>query len=380
MALQSSYPTLQQIADALEAWAPTATAQSYDNVGLQVGHPDRVVQRALIALELTPAVVEEAQALGAELILTHHPLLFRPLRRLTPDGLVSALALRLAEAGIALYSLHTNADAAPGGVSFALAEHLGLQEIRFLEKLPQALYKLVTFVPASHVEPVREALAEAGAGRIGNYEACAFASKGMGYFRPGDMARPFIGKPGQLESAEEVRLEVEVARWDLPKVLKAMRAAHPYEEVAYDVYPVEQPYTRAGWGAIGKLDPPQSLEAFLRHVATRLGVRSLRYVGDLGARIATVAVCGGAGGDLIAKALAAGADAYVTADLTYHRFFEVLGAEGKPRMALIDAGHYETEVLFETRLQSWLQERFPSVAWHRTQLRTAPVATFVAER
>ncbi len=380
MALQDSYPTLQQITDALEAWAPPATAQSYDNVGLQVGHPDRLVRKGLIALDLTPAVLEEAQALGVELILTHHPLLFRPLRRLTSESFVSALVLRLAEAGIALYSLHTNADVAPGGVSFALAAHLGLQDIRFLEKLPQALYKLVTFVPTSHVEHVREALAEAGAGRIGNYEACAFASKGTGYFRPGDMARPFIGKPGQLESAEEVRLEVEVTRWDLPKVLRAMRAAHPYEEVAYDVYPVEQPYTRAGLGAIGRLDPPQSLEAFLQHVATRLGARSLRYVGDHDRRIATVAVCGGAGGDLIPKALAAGADAYVTADLTYHRFFEVLDAEGKPRMALIDAGHYETEALFEACLQAWLQERFPSVEWHRTQLRTAPVATFVTER
>ncbi|SHK02461.1 Nif3-like dinuclear metal center hexameric protein [Rhodothermus profundi] len=372
------YPTIREIAEALEAWAPPGSAQSYDNVGLQVGDPEQTVQRALLALDLTPPVLEEARAVKADLIITHHPLLFRPLRQLTPGSMVSALALRLAASGIALYSIHTNLDAAPGGVSFALATHLGLQEVQFLAKMEQALYKLVTFVPASHFDQVREALARAGAGRIGNYEACAFAAPGTGYFRPGDMARPFIGEPGKLESAEEFRLEVEVARWDLPRVVAAMRAAHPYEEVAYDVYPVEQPYTRAGLGAIGQLDKPEPLRDFLRRVAERLHAESLRYVGDPEAPVQKVAVCGGAGADLIGRALAAGADAYVTADLSYHRFFEVLDNEGRPRMALIDAGHYETEALTETLLQHWLQQHFPAVEWRRTTVRTSPVRTFIA--
>ncbi|BBM70165.1 Nif3-like dinuclear metal center hexameric protein [Rhodothermus marinus] len=375
--MAETYPTVREIAAALEAWAPPGSAQSYDNVGLQVGDPEQPVRRALLALDLTPAVLGEARTLEAELIITHHPLLFRPLRQLTPDGLVSSLALRLAAAGIALYSIHTNLDAAPGGVSFALAEHLGLKDVQFLAKMEQALYKLVTFVPASHFEQVREALAEAGAGRIGNYEACAFATRGTGYFRPGDMARPFIGEPGKLESAEELRLEVEVARWDLPRVLAAMRDAHPYEEVAYDVYPVEQPYTRAGLGAIGRLEKPELLRDFLQRVAERLQTDSLRYVGDLDASVETVAVCGGAGADLIGRALSAGADAYVTADLTYHRFFEVLDNDGRPRMALIDAGHYETEALTEALLATWLQQRFPTVDWKRTTARTSPVRTFI---
>ncbi len=375
--MTEAYPSVRQIAEALEAWAPPGSAQSYDNVGLQVGDPERPVRRALLALDLMPAVLEEARTLEAELIITHHPLLFRPLRRLTPDSLVSSLALRLAASGIALYSIHTNLDAAPGGVSFVLAAHLGLRDVQFLEKMGQALYKLVTFVPASHFEQVREALAEAGAGRIGHYEACAFATRGTGYFRPGDMARPFIGEPGKLESAEELRLEVEVARWDLPRVLAAMRAAHPYEEVAYDVYPVEQPYTRAGLGAIGRLEKPEPLRDFLQRVAERLQTDSLRYVGDLDASVETVAVCGGAGSDLIGRALSAGADAYVTADLTYHRFFEVLDNDGRPRMALIDAGHYETEALTEALLATWLQQRFPTVDWKRTTVRTSPVRTFI---
>lgn len=374
---EPTFPTVREIAEALEAWAPPGSAQSYDNVGLQVGDPERTVRRALLALDMTPAVFEEARALGAELIITHHPLLFRPLRQLTPGSLVASLALRLAESGIALYSIHTNLDAAPGGVSFALATHLGLRDVQFLQKMEQALYKLVTFVPASHFEQVREALANAGAGRIGNYEACAFATRGTGYFRPGDMARPFIGEPGKLESAEELRLEVEVARWDLPRVLAAMRAAHPYEEVAYDVYPVEQPYTRAGLGAIGRLEKPEPLRDFLQRVSEQLQTDSLRYVGDLEAPVQTVAVCGGAGADLIGRALAAGADVYVTADLTYHRFFEVLDDAGRPRMALVDAGHYETEALTEALLEKWLQQRFPAVNWQCTAERTSPVRTFI---
>jgi dinuclear metal center YbgI/SA1388 family protein len=371
-------PTVREIARALEAWAPPGSAQSYDNVGLQVGDGDRPVRRAVIALDLTPAVVEEARAGEASLVVTHHPLLFRPLRHLTADGLVPALALRLAEAGIALYSIHTNLDAARGGVSFALARQLGLEEVRFLDPAKASLYKLVTFVPPSHFDAVREALARAGAGHIGDYEACAFALEGRGFFRPGEGTTPFVGTAGGgLTSAEELRLEVAVARWSLGGVLRALREAHPYQEVAYDVYPVEQASTRTGLGAVGRLPSPEPLSAFLRRVAGRLQAPSLRYTGDPEAAVETVAVCGGAGGDLIDRALAAGADAYVTADLTYHRFFDVLAPDGRPRMALLDAGHYETEAVTERLLQAWLQERFPAVAWRRTETRTSPVETFV---
>src|SRR5690606_606058 len=235
-------------------------AQSYDNVGLQIGDPARTVERALLALDLTPQVVEEARALGATLIITHHPLLFRPLRAVTTASFVSGLALRLAEAGIALYSIHTNLDAAPGGVSFALAEQLGLQEIRFLDTLDEALYKLVTFVPTTHADALREALARAGAGRIGAYEACAFASEGRGYFRPLEGASSFIGPAGgALETVEEWGRELEGSRWDLKATLAALPAAQPYQSVAYDVYPVQQWTSRAGLGAIGRLEAPVPL-------------------------------------------------------------------------------------------------------------------------
>lgn len=378
--MSSDAPTIQSIADALEAWAPPGSAQSYDNVGLQVGDAQRTVDRGLLALDLTPAVIDEAASIGATLIITHHPLLFRPLRQLTTDTLTSRLALRLAEAGIALYSAHTNLDAAPGGVSFALAEHLGLAEIDFLASLDETLYKLATFVPRDAFDAVRSRLAEAGAGRIGDYDACAFASAGTGFFRPGDATNPHIGTTGgELESVEEVKLEVEVARWDLDRVLDALQSAHPYEEVAYDVYPVQQPNSRAGMGTIGRLPDPMPLRDWLQRVATRLDAASLRYVGDASATIERVAVCGGAGSDLIGTARRAGADAFVTADVKYHEFFGALGRDGAPAMALVDAGHYETEALTEALLRDWLADRFPEVDWRRTATRTSPIDTFVPD-
>ena len=348
-------PTIRQITSALEAWAPPGSAQSYDNVGLQVGDASRSVERALLALDMTPQVLEEAKAQGAELIITHHPLLFKPLKQVTAGSFVSTLALRLAEAGIALYSIHTNLDAAPGGVSFALAERLGLQDVDFLDGFEDTLYKLATFVPNKDFATVREALAEAGAGRIGDYDACAFATDGTGYFRPGEGADPYLGtQDGTVQSAAERKIEVEVARWNLGAVLSALHAAHPYEEVAYDVYPVKQKNTRAGLGAVGQLGAPMPLRDFLQRVSERLDASSLRYVGDPDAPVERVAVCGGAGSDFIGSAQSAGADAYVTADVTYHTFFNVLDASGTPQMALIDPGHYETEALTEALLRDWL--------------------------
>jgi dinuclear metal center YbgI/SA1388 family protein len=374
--------TIRDLAAALEAWAPPGSAQDYDNVGLQVGDARRAVERVLVALDCTPAVVAEAEARDATLILTHHPLLFRPLRSVTASGYVSGLALRLAEAGVALYSIHTNLDAAPGGVSFALAETLGVTDLAFLDRADDTLVKLATFVPEADVDAVRLALADAGAGRIGDYEACAFATEGTGFFRPGDAANPAIGTAGgNLERVREVRLEVEVARWHLGRVVAALKAAHPYEEVAYDVFPVEQPNTRAGLGAVGRLaDGPMPLPRFLARVAERLDAASLRYAGDPEATVERVAVCGGAGSSYARQAMRAGADAYVTADVTYHTFFDVLGADdGRPQMAFIDAGHYETEALTERLLIDHLTARFPQVAFLRTEHRTSPMRTFVRD-
>ena len=373
-------PTIRDVSQPLEAWAPPGSAQDYDNVGLHVGDASREVTSAVVALDCTPQVLEEAKELGAELIITHHPLIFGRLSSVTADGFVSNLALRLAESGVALYCIHTNLDAAPGGVSFALAEQLGLTDVDFLDGYDESLVKLVTFVPNDAFEAVRSAIAEAGAGRIGDYDACAFTTDGTGYFRPGDGTDPHIGQAGgDLQSVSERRLEVQVERWSLRPVLAALKTAHPYEEVAFDVYPVKGKTSQAGLGTIGTLPEPEPMTAFLERVTSSLDAGNLRWAGDPDAVVKRVAVCGGAGSDFVGVARAAGADAYVTSDVKYHEFFNVLNNDGHPDMALIDAGHYETEAVTERILIDYLSERFPDTTFHRTKHRTSPMRTFNAE-
>ncbi len=373
--------TVKDIAAAIEKWAPRQTAQSYDNVGLQIGRPDREVKNVLVALDVTPAVVEEAIDAGADLVVTHHPLLFRPVKSLTPVSFVGGIALRLAEAGIALYAAHTNLDAARGGVSFALAQQLGLTNIDFLAPLEGHVLKLVTFVPVTHAAQVRSALAVAGAGVIGNYDACAFSSTGTGYFRPGKDSQPFIGETtGEIQSAEEVRLEVQLPDWQLEPVVSALLQSHPYEEVAYDVYEVRQPYRDAGLGAIGDLESSLKPQEFLEHTAKVLDVPALRYSGGSGGAIQRVAVCGGSGSDLIARAATCGAQAFVTADVTYHRFFEILDSEGDSSMLLIDAGHYETEKIAEDLVARFLLDAFPDLSVATTKHRTGAMRHHLASK
>ena len=266
-------PTIRRIAEFLEAWAPPSSALEYDNVGLQVGDPDAEVRTALLALDMTPDLLDEAKELGARLIVTHHPLLFRPVRAVTTEAYVPNLIWRLAAENIALYSIHTNLDAASGGVSFALARRLGLEEAAFLQP---------------------------------------------------------------SESGE------------------------------------------TGFGVVGSLAAPVSLQAFLAVVAERLGTPALRYAGDPEAGVRRVAVCGGSGAGLIPEAVARGADAYVTADIKYHDFFDALDPQGRPRLALIDAGHYETEKGAESLLLETLAKRFPRTVWKRTRASTSPVRTFIA--
>ncbi|MDX1439932.1 MAG: Nif3-like dinuclear metal center hexameric protein [Rubricoccaceae bacterium] len=370
-------PTIREIATALEAWAPPASSLEYDNVGLQVGYPDRNVARALVALDLTPAVVDEAIETQADLIITHHPLLFKPPKQLIGTDLIGSMVLRLAEKGIGYYAIHTNLDAAQGGVSFGLADRLGLEDIRFLEPSAGDLFKLVVFVPESHAETVRTAATEEGAGHIGNYKGCSFETPGTGHFQPTEDATPHIGQAGGAsESVDEIRLEMEVMRWDVGHVLEGIRSVHPYEEVAYDVYPMDKPATRFGMGAIGTLSSRQRLDAFLSQVAQTLDASSIRFSGDLVMTVERVAVCGGSGSSLISAARAQKADVFVTADVTYHRFFEAIRPDGSHAMAIVDVGHYESEAHTETMIVDYLSQRFPDVVLQRTTVRTSEMRTF----
>lgn len=322
----------------LESWAPREIAWERDNVGLQIGDYNKRVHKILIALDVNDEVVLEATKKKVDLVITHHPLFFRPLKSITSGDRVSEIALRLIQNDIALYAAHTNLDFTRGGVSFALAEKLGLKNVTFLAHVPDHLRKIAVFVPVEYVDKVTEAMASAGAGIIGNYDHCSFRAEGSGTFRGKEGTKPFLGEVGKFEKVSEVRVEMIAPKWKVSDIIRAMRAAHPYEEVAYDVYLLDNESANYGMGAVGNLPHEMALKKFLQTIKDQLGIPSLRYVGNFQQPIKSVAVCGGSGSDLMDVAIRRNADAFVTADVKYHAFEAARG-----NIALIDAGHFETE-------------------------------------
>lgn len=334
----------------VDALYPQAQAASWDRVGLQVGDPDWEVDRVLVTLDVTGDVVTEAAAEPATAVVAHHPMLLRPLERLTPATAAGRVALAAAGARVGVVAAHTNLDVATdgAGTSDPAAQILGLRDVRPLidEVEPSDRVKLVTFVPHESTSAVLDALAAAGAGIIGDYERCSFQLRGVGTFRPVAGADPFSGEVGRDHAEEEDRLELEVPRSRLRRVVDALWAAHPYEEVAYDLYPTVA--VRAGFGRMGRLDPPQSLAAAAARLRRDLPAPHLRFAGDPARMLHTVAVVGGAGDSLIGAALGVGADCYVTGDLRHHVTLDAL-AMG---LTLIDAGHHATEA---AALPAWTE-------------------------
>jgi len=335
----------------LRELAPEEYAASWDNVGLQVGDEGAEIKGILVALNVDARVVEEAASLGAGLIVSHHPLIFQPLRRVDLNMAAARVLKMLLCCDINLYVAHTNLDVVEGGVSAALAEALGLQELRPLTRMTLAKrVKLVTFVPPGSAEEVREALCRGGAGRIGRYECCSFLTEGQGTFRPLEGASPAVGEVGALNREQEVRLEVVLDREDLPAAIEELRRAHPYEEPAVDIYPLED--VQAGLGRVGRLPRPLTLKELGDLCRERLEARGLRFVGDAGKTLSRVAVCGGSGEEVI-EAAAGQADALVTGDIKYHAALRALDMG----LHVIDAGHAATEKVVLPRLASFLRDR-----------------------
>lgn len=332
---------LGEIARCLDDWCPPSWAEEWDQVGLLLGDPASDVRRCLCALDADERTVARAAEAGAQLLVTHHPLPFRPVRRLVADAGPTPRALLLAaRSGVALYAAHTNLDVHPDGVNAALAAALGLRGAEPLRVTGrETLYKLVAFVPVGHEEHILQALAEAGAGQLGRYSHCSFAARGQGTFLPLPGARPFVGRVGALHRQEESRLEVLLPASRRDAAIAALLRAHPYEQPAYDVLRLENEGPPRALGRIGELRRPLRLDGFARAVAARLRAPATRYAGDPARRVHRVAVCGGAGAALAAEARRAGAEVLVTADVRYHQACEA-EADG---LAVIDPGHRATE-------------------------------------
>lgn len=349
--------TVKTLCDAMEAWAPAALAYDWDAVGLQTGQPSQPVQRVLTCLTITEDAVRRAERWGAQMIVAHHPLVFRPMKNLRTDDPHTALCLRIAAANIACFAAHTNLDVVPQGVNTLLADDLGLLEVTPLIPAPGAgQVKLVTFVPETHLAVVREALANAGAGQIGAYSECSFSTPGTGTFRPDDTANPFSGRVGALNEEPERRLEMLLPRVLVPAAIRALRDAHPYEEPAYDIVPLENRDPRFGLGARGVLKSPTPLRAFAEHVRAALKLQHVRFVGQPNTKVRTVAVCGGAGGGEIPR-VPRDIDVYVTGDLKYHE----ADSARERGLALIDAGHVGTERNIATKIARYLRKAVPGI-------------------
>ncbi|MCB2410471.1 Nif3-like dinuclear metal center hexameric protein [Hymenobacter lucidus] len=330
-------PTVADLARALEQVAPLAYQESYDNAGLQCGDPQAEIRGVLIALDCTPAVIDEALRRGCNVVVAHHPVVFRPLKRLTGANEVEQTLIKAIKSDVAIYAAHTNLDNVLPGVNRKLAEKLGLENLRILDPKSGTLGKLITYVPTTHTDAVLQALYAAGAGQIGNYSACSFRVEGTGTFTPGTGTSPFIGEPQKPESVREERVEVLLPLHLHGAALRALRATHPYEEVAYELVKVENTNQDVGSGMIGELPEALSPAEFRRLLRAALGVPVVKHT-EFDRPIKTVALCGGAGSFLIGNARRAGADAFVTGDLKYHEYF---GAEGQ--LLLCDVGHFESE-------------------------------------
>ena len=340
-ARELSTPDLATVVAALERRFPPALAESWDRVGLVCGDPADPVERVLFAVDPTEAVAEEAVETGADLVVTHHPLLLRGVHSVAATGGKGRVVHRLIRGGCGLYTMHTNADAADGGTNQTLARLLGLQHAEPLVPSDAGLEKLVVFVPPDHREPVMAALFDAGAGQIGEYDHCGYWIEGTGQFRPSADADPFIGSAGDLSHVAESRVELVFPAARRRAVVAALRRAHPYEEPAFDVY---QTVTSApvGIGRLGDLPAPVTLEAFARSVAAAIPATAggVRVAGDPGQPVRRVAICSGAGDSLLADARRSGADVYLTADLRHHPAEEHLAEGG---CALVDVSHWASE-------------------------------------
>lgn len=336
----------------MEKLTPVSLAEDWDNVGLQLGSPDKKVSKVLVALDMTDRVAEEAVSKEVDMVITHHPFIFSPVKSLREDCYTGRVASVLVRHGIALYCAHTNLDNAPNGINEALAGMLGLLDVEKLHVTSQGAYnKLVVFVPEGYRDKVLMAAAEAGAGCIGNYSHCTFQTPGTGTFLPGGSTNPFIGKPGQLERVNEYRIETIVPAELTRAVVDAVLEVHPYEEVAYDVYRLQNERDGDGPGRIGRLPVSKTLAEFAKEVKVTLRLDSIKLSGQPDRYVTKIAVCGGSGGSLIERAAQMGADVFITGDIKYHDAQRALELD----MALIDAGHYGTEKIAVDIIKSHIE-------------------------
>lgn len=359
---------IKDIVKHIEELAPLAYQESYDNAGLMVGAYSDEVEAALITFDITEEIIDEAIELNAGLVIAHHPIVFSGLKKLNGNNMVERCVIKAIRNNIALYAAHTNIDNVNEGVNHKICSLLNLQECKILAPISAQLSKLVVFVPTDKANIVRQAMFAAGAGSIGEYDNCSFNSNGEGTFLAKENANPYVGEIGQEHHEPEVRIETIVPNIILNKVVSAMVQAHPYEEVAYDIYELKNKLNTVGAGMIGKLSEPIDEMEFLKLVKEKFNAGCVKYSPLLNKKIQKVAVCGGSGSFLIGNAIGARADVFITGDIKYHDFFR---AENK--IVLADIGHYESEQYTKNIIYDLLMKKISKFALHLSKLNSNPV-------
>jgi dinuclear metal center YbgI/SA1388 family protein len=360
--------TIGEICNYLETIAPLSYQESYDNCGLITGNEQTEATGALITLDCIESVVEEAIEKKCNLIIAHHPIVFSGLKKINGNNYVERVVIKAIQNNIAIYAIHTNLDNVSNGVNAEICKRLGLKNCAILSPKKDLLKKLVTFIPVANFETVSKAVFNAGAGHIGNYSETGFSQQGTGTFKGNEKTNPTIGKKGNLEKVDEIRFETIFPSFMQNQVINALLKTHPYEEVAYDVYPLSNELNSVGSGMIGELEIETDEAEFLNFTKKALKTDCIRHTTLRSKKVKKVAVCGGSGSFLLRAAIASGADCYITADFKYHEFFD---AEGK--IIIADVGHYESEQFTKDLLYSLLLEKFPTFALHLSHINTNPV-------
>ncbi len=360
--------TINEVIQKLEDWAPLSLQESYDNGGLMVGDGQQLVTGVLLTLDCTEEVVNEAIQNGCNLIVAHHPIIFSGLKKLNGKNYVERTVIQAIKNNIAIYAAHTSLDNINTGVNRMIGEKLGVSDMRILRAKQGELLKLTIFTPVKYYESLESALFEAGAGKIGNYDECVFVAEGTGSFKPLSGASPHEGKIGERKKQDELRLEVLVAAHLKSKVHKAMMNAHPYEELAHEWVRIENLHQDIGSGMIGNLPAAMTKGEFLKYLKKSMGCQVIKFTHFTKETIETVAWCGGSGDFLLEDAMRQGADAFISSDFKYHRFFD-----HNDKIMICDIGHYETESCVIDLLNGWFTEKFTTFAIHKTEIVSNPV-------
>ena len=360
--------TVGEIIHVLEQFAPSALQENYDNAGLIVGSLEDEVNGVLLCLDSTEPVIDEAIRHGCNLIIAHHPIIFKGIKKINGKNYVERAIIKAIKNNISIYAAHTNLDNVISGVNKKIADKIGLKKIEILRPKTGQLNKLIAFCPVTHAENLRKALFSAGAGTIGNYDSCSFNTEGIGTFRGNNHTNPFVGNKGELHKENEVRIEIVFPSYMERTVLNTLITHHPYEEVAYDIYPLQNNHSGIGSGLRGELDTSMNEIDFMMHLKRVMNIPVIKHTELTGRPVKNVALCGGSGSFLLKDAINYKSDIYISSDFKYHEFFDA-----DKKILIADIGHFESEQYTSEIFYEVIKEKFPTFAIRFSEFKTNPV-------